>query len=160
VLGEGVDVNMSYTAVYEREPDGRWTVSISEVKGCHSYGRTIDQARERVREALGLFVEDADAAKIVDDVRLPTEVKKQVKSARELRQKVVAQEFSMVLAQWKAVRALRAQKLGHRDAGRLLGLSHQRVLQLEQRSMPKMPGAVIEQASSARDHGKKSSKKR
>ena len=61
---------MSYTAVFERDPDGRWTVDVPEVQGCHSYGRTIEQARERVREALALFVDDADTADFRDDVRI------------------------------------------------------------------------------------------
>ena len=38
---------MTYRAVYRREPDGRWIVEMPQVKGCHSYGRTIDQARDR-----------------------------------------------------------------------------------------------------------------
>lgn len=38
----------------------------------------------------------------------------------------------MTAAQEQVVMAMRKLKLGHRDAGRLLGLSHQRVQQLEQ----------------------------
>ena len=62
---------MKYTAVYEREPDGWWVVDIPQVRGCHSQGRTIEQARERVREALELFVEDAATVEIVDDIDSP-----------------------------------------------------------------------------------------
>jgi predicted RNase H-like HicB family nuclease len=40
-------------------------------EGCHTYGRTIDQARDRIREALGLFVSNAETATIEDDVRMP-----------------------------------------------------------------------------------------
>lgn len=123
-----------YRAVYEREEDGRWTVKIPQVPGCHTYGRTIDQARTRVREALGLFVDNADTVEIVDAVRLPPDVKKLVRDVVSLRQKVADQEQAMVAAQVDAVRALRHRlKLGHRDAGALLGLSHQRVHQLEKR---------------------------
>lgn len=124
---------MTYRAVYEREPDGRWTVEIPQVRGCHTYGRTIGQARERIREALDLFVKDADTADIVDDVRLPAAVKAGIRHARQLREKVNRDERLMTAAQAKAVMAMRKLKLGHRDAGRLLGLSHQRVQQLERR---------------------------
>ena len=34
-----------YRAVYDREKDGRWNVEIPAVKGCYTYGRTIEQAR-------------------------------------------------------------------------------------------------------------------
>ena len=124
----------SYCALYERENDGRWIVKVPQVPGCHSYGRTIEQARERVREALGLFVDNADTVEIVDEVRLPADVKKLVREVINLRQKVADQEQAMIAAQVEAVRALRNRlKLGHRDAGSLLGLSHQRVHQLEKR---------------------------
>lgn len=124
---------MTYRAIYERESDGRWTVEIPQVRGCHTYGRTIEQARERIREALDLFVEDAVTAEIVDDVKLPAAVKAGIRHARQLREKVNRDERLMTAAQAKAVMAIRKLKLGHRDAGRLLGLSHQRVQQLEQR---------------------------
>lgn len=124
---------MKYRAVYEREPDGRWTVEIPRVRGCHTYGRTIEQARERIREALDLFVRDAGAVEIVDDVKLPADLKTEVKRARRLREKVSRDEQLMTAAQAKAVMAMRKMKLGHRDAGQLLGLSHQRVQQLETR---------------------------
>lgn len=125
---------MKYRAVYERDPDGRWIVEIPEVAGCHTYGRTIDQARSRIREALGLYVEDAADAEIVDDVRLPVRALNLVRGAKKLREKVARQETMMVEAQVKAVKTLReGLKLGHRDAGRILGLSHQRVQQLEKR---------------------------
>jgi predicted RNase H-like HicB family nuclease len=125
---------MKYTAVYEREDDGRWVVRIPRVKGCHSYGRTIDQARERIREALSLYVKNAKSATIVDDIRLPASVQKQVVDAQTFRDDAAKAESAMVNAQLKAVRLLRKFKLGHRDAGRLLGLSHQRVHQLEKRN--------------------------
>jgi predicted RNase H-like HicB family nuclease/DNA-binding XRE family transcriptional regulator len=123
-----------YRAVYEREADGRWIVRIPQVVGCHSYGRTIDQARERVREALGLFVDDAGRVELVDDVQLPADVKKLVRDAASLRHKVAAQQRAMLAAQIDAVKTLRNRlKLGHRDAGSVLGLSHQRIHQLEKR---------------------------
>ena len=121
-----------YRAVYEREPDGRWIVRIPQVAGCHSYGRTIDQGRERAREALGLFIDHVDRVELVDDVKLPADVKKLVRDATNLRQKIAEQERAMLAAQMHAVKTLRNKlKLGHRDAGSVLGLSHQRIHQLE-----------------------------
>ena len=58
-----------YRAVYDRDADGRWNVEIPEVASCYTYGRTIAQARARIREALGLYVQDAEHATIVDDIR-------------------------------------------------------------------------------------------
>jgi predicted RNase H-like HicB family nuclease len=59
----------TYHVAYERDDSGWWVASIREVRGCHSQGRTIDEARRRVREALGLFIEDdAESAEFVDDL--------------------------------------------------------------------------------------------
>jgi predicted RNase H-like HicB family nuclease len=111
---------MKYRAVYSREADGRWTVEIPQVRGCQSYGRTIAQARERIREALGLFVEDVGKAGIVDDVELPKHVQKRVAGAVEKRLIAQREEMAMLSAQRQAVLALRRKlKLGQRDAGNL-----------------------------------------
>ena len=127
---------MTYRAVYEREADGRWTVAIPKVKGCHTYGRTIDQARDRIREALGLFVNGAETAAIEDDVRMPAAVKVAVRRARQSRQQLETARGRVSAAEQRAVRYLRQRmKLGHRDAGSILGLSHQRVHQLEKQKV-------------------------
>ena len=54
-----------YNVTYLRDESKWWVASIREVPGCHSQGRTVDQARRRVREALELFV-DAKSATLVD----------------------------------------------------------------------------------------------
>src|SRR5687767_2512437 len=46
----------SYRVTYERDPAGWWVAAVREVPGCHTQGRTLAQARRRIREALGLFV--------------------------------------------------------------------------------------------------------
>lgn len=128
-----VDV-MKHKAIYERDPDGTWIVTVPQVKGCHSYGRTIDQARERVREALSLFVEDADTAEIVDDIRLPGRVRHDILAAQELREQLARTRFRLAQVEQRAVKRLRRElHLGHRDAGAILGLSFQRVHQLEKK---------------------------
>jgi predicted RNase H-like HicB family nuclease len=55
-----------YNIAYLRDESKWWVASVCEVPGCHSQGRTIDQARQRVREALELFVDDAKSATFVD----------------------------------------------------------------------------------------------
>ena len=126
---------MTYRAVYERDADGRWTVAIPKVKGCHTYGRTIDQARDRIREALGLFVDNAETVAIEDDVRMPAAVGG-LRNARQSRRQLETARGRVSAAEQRAVRYLRQRmKLGHRDAGSILGLSHQRVHQLEKQKV-------------------------
>ena len=55
-----------YNVTYLRDESKWWVASVREVPGCHSQGRTVDQARRRVRQALELFVDDAKSATLVD----------------------------------------------------------------------------------------------
>ena len=121
----------TYKVVYDRDESGSWIAKVPSVPGCHSYGRTIEQARERVREALDLWVRDASSAYLVDDVRLPSRLRATVKRARVARKKA---EQEQDRAQRSAARAAteltRRWKVSLRDAGEVLGLSRQRIQQL------------------------------
>jgi predicted RNase H-like HicB family nuclease len=44
-------------ATFERDADGWWVASVPSVPGCHTQGRTLAQARERLKEALAVSVE-------------------------------------------------------------------------------------------------------
>jgi predicted RNase H-like HicB family nuclease len=124
----------TYHVVYERDAAGWWVASVRRIRGCHTQGRTVDEARRRMREALALFVEDAESARLVDDVRLPASAAKAVRDYASLRKKAREQDRRAIAAARRAVRILRQGqlKMSGRDAAQLLGLSHQRVHQLAQ----------------------------
>jgi predicted RNase H-like HicB family nuclease len=124
----------SYRVAYERDALGWWVASVRGVRGCHTQGRTVDEARRRIREALGLFVDDARRASIVDDVKLPRAATRAIRAYATLRKEAEKGDRRAALAARRAVRVLRSGrlKMSARDAARLLGLSHQRVHQLTQ----------------------------
>jgi predicted RNase H-like HicB family nuclease len=121
-----------YRVSYDRDESGWWVASVSGVRGCHTQGRTVDEARRRIRDALGLFVDDARKAPIVDDVKLPSAATKAIRAYASLRKKADEEDRRAARAARRAVRVLRTGrlKMSARDAARLLGLSHQRVHQL------------------------------
>jgi predicted RNase H-like HicB family nuclease len=43
----------TYRVLYELDESGHWIATVPRVKGCHSYGRSLSEARSRIREALG-----------------------------------------------------------------------------------------------------------
>jgi predicted RNase H-like HicB family nuclease len=48
----------SFRAVYEHDPgDGAWLVRIEGLDGCHTYGRTKQEASDRIEEALALWLD-------------------------------------------------------------------------------------------------------
>ena len=119
-----------YRVVLERDESGAWIASVPSVPGCHTYGRSLVEARRRVGEALALWVDDADAAELVDDARLPPETVAAVRRSIIAREKLSAARDAAGTATAEAARGLVDAGLGVRDAAYLLGLSHQRVQQL------------------------------
>jgi predicted RNase H-like HicB family nuclease len=124
----------SYRVTYERDQSGWWVASVRGVRGCHTQGRTVDEARRRIREALGLFADDARTATLVDDVKLPAAATRAIRTYATCRKKAEEEDRRAAQAARRAVRVLRTGrlKMSARDAARLLGLSHQRVHQLSQ----------------------------
>ena len=124
----------SYRVAYERDESGWWVATVRWVRGCHTQGRTVDEARRRIREALALFVDDARKVAIVDDVKLPSAATRAIRAYVTLRKKADEEDRRAARAARRAVRVLRTGKLkmSARDAARFLGLSHQRVHQLTQ----------------------------
>ncbi|MGH3034945.1 MAG: type II toxin-antitoxin system HicB family antitoxin [Gaiellaceae bacterium] len=121
----------SYRVILERDESGAWIAWVPRVRGCHTYGRTLEQARRRVREALGLWIDDANAAELVEEVRLPAEARDAIRRSRRARREAEKRRANAQAATAEAARALVNElDLGVRDAGELLGLSHQRVQQL------------------------------
>ncbi len=123
----------TYRVIYQRDETGWWVASVRGVRGCHTQGRTIRQARERIRDALGLFVKSAEKAKLTDEIRLPVEVRRKLAKHHALRRRIEQEQTKVQASTVDAARAL-TDKLGLsvRDAGELLELSHQRVQQLLQ----------------------------
>jgi len=123
-----------YVVTYERDEGGWWIAELHGVPGVNSDGRTVSDARRRVREALSLAIGDeaAERADLVDDVKLPAEVKRAVRRAvatrtRAERLQAAAQDATRTLVK----ELTRRYGLSLRDAADLLGISHQRVQQLK-----------------------------
>jgi predicted RNase H-like HicB family nuclease len=122
-----------YVVNYERDEAGWWIAELQGVPGVNSDGRTVADARRRVREALSLAIGDdpAEAAELVDHVKLPVQVRKVVARATTARSKLDAIQAEAQESTATAVRELRKRLgLSIRDIADLLGISHQRVQQL------------------------------
>jgi len=49
-----------YYMVIERDESGWYVGSIPELPGCHTQGHTIEELTLRMKEAIDLYLEDAD----------------------------------------------------------------------------------------------------
>ncbi|MCM8776977.1 MAG: type II toxin-antitoxin system HicB family antitoxin [Candidatus Omnitrophica bacterium] len=50
--------------IIEMDEDGYYIVSCPLFKGCHSYGETIDEALENIREVIEMCLEEAKVEEI------------------------------------------------------------------------------------------------
>lgn len=46
-----------FTVVIEQDEDGYYVVSAPSIRGCHTQGKTIDEAIENIKEAIELCLE-------------------------------------------------------------------------------------------------------
>ena len=121
----------TYHVTYEHDEGGWWVATVKEAPACHTQGRTIAQTRNRLREAMGLFVKDAETAAFAERIKVSAAAKAALAEWFALRQKEedLRQELRARLRD--AVQALvRSMGVSVRDAGAILDLSHQRVHQL------------------------------
>jgi predicted RNase H-like HicB family nuclease len=121
-----------YTVTYERDESGWWVANVTGLEGCLTKGRTIEQARERIREALQVWfdLKKPFAGEIVDDVKLPASVRKVVDKANALRAEAREAEEKASARSREAIACLVSEGLSLRDAGELLGITRQRAQKL------------------------------
>jgi len=124
----------SYTVRYERDEAGWWVAQVKETPAAITQGRTIAEARRRIREALALVLDNDAAARratLIDDVRLPADARRALEQAFSFRAPVATESKKAQESTAKAVRTLlKSMHLSVRDAGDLIGISPQRVHQL------------------------------
>jgi predicted RNase H-like HicB family nuclease len=119
-----------YRAVFERDDTGTWLARVPSIPGCHTYGRTLGQTRARLREALGLWISRPETAEIDEDILLPSDLKAAIRRSRRTRERAEREQEHAQEETRAAATALVGDGVSLRDAGELLGLSHQRVQQL------------------------------
>lgn len=48
----------TYKLLLHREPEGGYTVTVSALPGCITYGEDIDEAIAMAKDAIGLYIEE------------------------------------------------------------------------------------------------------
>jgi predicted RNase H-like HicB family nuclease len=127
----------TYTARLEQEHDGRWSVELEEEPRVHTWGKTIDQALTRMREAAALWYQADEASiELVPRPVLPKATGRTVEQARKAREQARDADRLAIEQTRKAAVALTSRGISMRDAAAILGISHQRVHQLLMQDAP------------------------
>ena len=121
----------TYHVDIERDESGAWIATVTGVPGAHTYGRSLRQVRQRTREALSLWVDDADNSNLDFELHLSRDARIALRRASSARRATTrARHASSAATSDAAAVLVRDCSLSLRDAAELLGLSHQRLQQL------------------------------
>jgi predicted RNase H-like HicB family nuclease len=117
--------------VQARRVGSWWALDVEAVPGAHTQVRRIDQAEEMAREAIAGVLDVApDSFEVIVAPVVPAAVRALVDEATEARSQAVQAQDSAAQLTRRAAERLVAEGLTVRDAGALLGVSHQRIAQL------------------------------
>ena len=126
-----IETNNAYKVLLSEE-DGVWLIEAVGLQGVRSFGRTVTSAVDNVREAIAA-AEDLDEW---GDLDLVITVGDEVTAAaldrlHEAKRHEESASVERHTAIKDAIAALRAEGMSYRDVGTVIGLSHQRVAQLD-----------------------------
>lgn len=126
---------MIYSVDLKRDETGWWIATAKEVSGCRTQGRSIRQAMSRIREALEACTGEVVESESLDPhIHLSADVRKVVTAYESACHRLEREQEAARTAASEAVDTLvDGLSLSVRDAGDVLGLSHQRVSQLVKR---------------------------
>lgn len=121
----------TYTALCERSGDW-WAIKVPQVPGVHSQARRLDRVEAMARDAIGLILDvDEDSFDVELDIRLPDSADAALGRLAAARAQADAAQKEQASAAHQAAEALvKNAGMTVRDAGRILGVSFQRVDQL------------------------------
>ena len=142
----------TYTARCERAGDW-WAISVPELRGVHTQARRLEKVDAMVRDAIALFLDvRRDSFEIKIEPVLPRDLQKKVGRARRVRNEAeVLERQAAAVSMDVAADLVQRAHLTMRDAGRVLGLSHQRVAQLLKAGGAKARGGNVRHVPASRD---------
>lgn len=123
-----------HRVVYRRNASGQWVGTVVGRRRCRGQGRTLRQARQRLRAALARVVEDPFEVDFAEDVRLPPPARARLVRHWKARRRLERETERADLASTQALQALLALKLNIKDVGDLLGLSPLKLARLKKRA--------------------------
>lgn len=145
-----------FRAVFTPDENGAWNVSIPEVDGCFTWGRSLSEARRNIVEALEVSLDDSERKKIarqaiiVSEIRLPKAVQIAVDSAMERQKAYEKASSAKHEADIRSAVALTQNTLlSLRDVGDILGFSQEGVRKLLKQAPKKARRAAPRAAARA-----------
>lgn len=128
---------MSAYRVVARRAGDWWALEVPDLPGVFSQAKRLEKADEAAREAIAIMLDvEPDTITVTIEPELRADERHALKEVEQARQARKDAEDQERLAMQRAASTL-TRHLSQRDAGRVLGLSFQRVSQLLQEGRPR-----------------------
>ena len=114
-----------------------WAIEVPELRGVFSQARRLDQVESMAREVIALMLEvpqDSFDVVVEPDLSSIGAVREAIEAALHERERANAAQDAASTAMRHAVSEVRASGYTSRDAGLLLGVSNQRISQIERQA--------------------------
>jgi predicted RNase H-like HicB family nuclease len=114
-----------------------WAIEVPELRGVHSQARRLDQVEAMAREVIALMLdvpEDSFDVTIQTDVASLGDLQESIEEALQAREAAELAQGRASTAMRRAVGEIRTSGYTSRDAGMLLGVSNQRISQIERQA--------------------------
>jgi predicted RNase H-like HicB family nuclease len=114
-----------------------WAIEVPELRGVSSQARRLDQVKSMAREVIALMLnvpEDSFDITVEPDLDSLGGVRGAIEAALRERKRANAAQDAASTAMRHAVSEIRGSGYTSRDAGMLLGLSNQRISQIERQA--------------------------
>src|SRR5487761_1006917 len=99
-----------------RDKDGSWLVTFPDIRGAHTYGRSLNQLRRRIPELLRIWDRDPVHVDIVEVLDLPINLRQAISDATKQRLELEQRSQAVQRGMERTIRRLQSQlKLGVRD---------------------------------------------
>lgn len=119
-----------YKVIYKLDAKGEWTAWVRGLRRCKGRGRTLRQARKRLRACLARFDDEPHRADLLEDVKLPKPARALLVRHWAARRRARSQEARAEAAARLAAEALVRLRLNIRDAADLLGVPYAKAQQM------------------------------
>jgi predicted RNase H-like HicB family nuclease len=131
-----------YTIHYERD-ERDWWVATAKGVAAQTQGKTIEQAQDRIREALAVLLDvEPNRLDLQHDIRLPNAARKAIGAAARASIRAKTEAVRADHATRDAAETLVKCGMSLRDTGTLLGVSRQRVHQILESTPLRKKGAA------------------
>ena len=120
-----------FTAIFARDDNDTWLVSLAEEPRAHTFGRTIEAARAAIRDLAALWFElDEEEFAIAEQYDLDEETQRAVAEVTKARAAVEHASEVAKRAMADACERLTRKGLSRRDVASVVGVSGGRVQQI------------------------------